>query len=74
MSLFGGGGSKTVYVPTPAPPPPVARSTSVVDMGDKQYKSFISQNASSYASTILGGASPAPKKSYASALFGGGGL
>lgn len=74
MSLFGGGGSKTVYVPTPAPAAPVARSTSVVDMTDKQYKSFMAANPSSYASTILGGSAPAPKKSYASALFGGGGL
>jgi hypothetical protein len=74
MSLFGGGGSKTVYVPTPAPPPPVARSKGVVDMSDKQYKSFVSANPSSYASSILGGSAPAPKKSYAAQLFAGGGL
>jgi hypothetical protein len=82
MSLFGGG-SKTVYVPqapanpvqpTPAPPPPTLTSKDTVAASDAAYLSMARARPGSYASTILGGSAPAPKKSYSSALFSGGGL
>jgi hypothetical protein len=72
MSLFGGGGSKTVYVPQPAPPAPTATSKTTQQMTDAEYAAFVGNNAgNSYITNVLGGPRPNPKKSYTSALFSG---
>ena len=61
MSLFGGGGgSKTTYVPTPAPATPTITDKATTAMTDAQYKAFMKTNPSSYSTAILGGAKAAP--------------
>jgi hypothetical protein len=38
-------------------------------MADAQYKQFMTTNPSSYASTILGGSAPKPKKAISAGLL-----
>lgn len=71
--LGSGGGSKKTSTPTPAPAPPQAHHDKIVDaLSFQAYKQLRGTTGTSYASAVLGGGAPAPKRSYTAGLFSSG--